>query len=312
MNSLAGKPRGGTAAANEPAGARRINLAGVYRWTKRLPLLPVALLAPLLVFGVFGPLIYPHEPHLLDLSRTCQPPAWVSGGEWSFPLGTDQLGRDLLSRLIEGARSSLLVGFFGALLSTFLGMVIGMAAGYFGGRTDQVVMRVVDTWMAIPGVFFTLMFVAAVRHAGVQGLGPIIVAISLTMWPQPARMVRAEVLTIKQLDYVALAKVTGASDARIMAKHLFPNVLNITVVMTSLGLGGAIMMESGLSFLGVGVQPPSTAWGSLISGSIAYMSSTWWIPTFAGIAITITILGANLFGDWVRDALDPRTRQSMR
>ena len=282
------------------------------RWSKRLPVLPLILLAPLLVFGIFGPLIYPHEPHLLDLTRTYQPPAWIPGGEWSYPLGTDQLGRDLLSRLIEGARASLLVGLFGALLSTFLGMVIGMAAGYFGGRTDQVIMRVVDIWMAIPGVFFTLMFVAATRQAGVQGLGPIILAISLTMWPLPARMVRAEVLTLKQLDFVALAKVTGASDARIMAKHLFPNVLNITIVMTSLGLGGAIMMESGLSFLGVGIQPPQTAWGTLISGSISYMSSAWWIPTFAGIAITITVLGANLFGDWVRDALDPRTRQSMR
>jgi peptide/nickel transport system permease protein len=289
-----------------------MGLAGAYRWAKRLPVLPLVLLAPLLLFGIFGPLIYPHEPHLLDLSRTYQPPAVLPGGEWSYPLGTDQLGRDILSRLIEGARASLMVGLFGALLSTFLGMIIGMAAGYLGGKTDQVIMRVVDAWMAIPGVFFTLMFVAAMRHAGIQGLGPIILAISLTMWPQPARMVRAEVLTIKQLDYVALARVTGASNARIMAKHLFPNVLNITVVMTSLGLGGAIMMESGLSFLGVGVQPPQSAWGSMISGSIAFMSSAWWMPTFAGIAITMTILGANLLGDWVRDALDPRTRQSMR
>jgi peptide/nickel transport system permease protein len=274
--------------------------------------LPLVLLAPLLVFGIFGPFIYPHEPHLLDLSRALQPPGWLPGGDWSYCLGTDQLGRDLLSRLIEGARASLLVGIFGALLSTFIGMIIGMAAGYFGGKTDQVIMRVVDTWMAIPGVFFTLMFVAVMRHAGVQGLGPIILAISLTMWPMPARMVRAEVLTLKQLDYVALAKVTGSSNSRIMAKHLFPNVLNTVVVMTSLGLGGAIMMESGMSFLGVGVLPPQTAWGTLISGSIAYMSSAWWMPTFAGIAITITVLGANLFGDWLRDALDPRTRQSMR
>jgi peptide/nickel transport system permease protein len=274
--------------------------------------LPLVLLAPLLVFGILGPFIYPHNPHLLDLSRSLQPPAWLPGGDWSYCLGTDQLGRDLLSRLIEGARASLLVGMFGALLSTFIGMIIGMAAGYFGGRTDQVIMRVVDIWMAIPGVFFTLMFVAVMRQAGVQGLSPIILAISLTMWPMPARMVRAEVLTLKQLDYVALARVTGSSDARIMTKHLFPNVLNITVVMTSLGLGGAIMMESGLSFLGVGIQPPQTAWGTLISGSIAYMSSAWWMPTFAGIAITMTILGANLFGDWVRDALDPRTRQSIR
>jgi peptide/nickel transport system permease protein len=214
--------------------------------------------------------------------------------------------------LIEGARASLLVGLFGALLSTFIGMVIGLIAGYFGGKIDQIIMRLVDTWMAIPGIFFTLMFVAVLRRAEIQGLAPIIIAIALTMWPMVTRMVRAEVLTLKQLDYVVLAKVTGSSNYRILIKHLFPNVLNTTVVMTTVGLGGAIMMESGMSFLGVGVLPPNTAWGTLISGSVTYMSSAWWIPTFAGIAITITILGANLFGDWLRDALDPRTRQTMR
>lgn len=291
---------------------RRIDSAGIYRWCKKLPLLPLLLMAPLVIFGIFGQWIYPHDPHLLDLSRTFQPPAWLTGGEWSYFLGTDNLGRDLLSRLIEGARASLLVGLFGAVISTFIGMVVGLVAGFFGGRIDQAIMRLVDMWMAIPGIFFTLMFVAVTRRAGVQGLAPIIIAIALTMWPQATRMIRAEVLTLKQLDYVTLAKVTGASNYRILTKHLFPNVLNTTVVLTSLGLGGAIMMESGLSFLGVGIQAPNTAWGSLISGSISYMSSAWWIPTFAGILITITILGANLFGDWLRDTLDPRTRQSMR
>ena len=277
-----------------------------------MPILPLLLLAPLLIFGIFGQWLYPHDPHLIDLTRTFQPPAWMSGGEISYLLGTDNLGRDLLSRLVEGARASLLVGFFGAVLSTFIGMVVGLIAGYFGGKTDQIIMRLVDMWMAIPGIFFTLMFVAVARRADIQGLLPIIIAIALTMWPQATRMVRAEVLTLKQLDYVALAKVTGSSNFRILRKHLFPNVLNITVVLTSLGLGGAIMMEAGLSFLGVGVQVPNTAWGTLISQSTTYMSSAWWIPTFAGIAITITILGANLFGDWLRDAFDPRTRQSMR
>jgi peptide/nickel transport system permease protein len=222
------------------------------------------------------------------------------------------MGRDLLTRLIEGARASLLVGLFGVLLSNFIGMVIGMAAGYFGGRTDQVVMRLVDTWMAIPGIFFTLMFVAAMRQAGIQGLAPIITAIAFTMWPMATRMVRAEILSLKQLDYVALAKVTGSSNFRIMRKHILPNIMNTMVVLTSIGLGGAIMMESGMSFLGVGVLPPQTAWGSLISKSSTYMGSAWWIPAFAGLAITVTILGANLFGDWLRDVLDPKTRQSVR
>ncbi len=275
-------------------------------------MLPLVLLAPLLVFGIFGPLLYPHDPHAINLSISLQPPGWLPGGDWSYLLGTDQMGRDLLTRLMEGARASLLVGVFGVLLSNFTGMVIGMSAGYFGGRTDQVVMRLVDTWMAIPGIFFTLMFVAVMRQAGIHGLTPIIIAIALTMWPMATRMVRAEILSLKQRDFVALAKVTGSSNLRIMRKHILPNVLNTMVVLTSVGLGGAIMMESGMSFLGVGVLPPDTAWGTLISQSSTYMASAWWIPTFAGLAITVTILGANLFGDWLRDVLDPRTRQSVR
>ncbi len=272
---------------------------------------PLILLAPLLVFGILGELIYPHDPHVVNFAIALQPPAWLPGGDWSYFLGTDQMGRDLLTRLIEGARASLLVGIFGVLISNFIGMVIGLVAGYFGGRTDQAIMRLVDVWMAIPGIFFTLMFVAVMRAAGIQGLLPIIIAIGLTMWPMCTRMVRAEVLSLKQLDYVTMAKVIGSSNFRILVKHLFPNVMNTIVVMTSVGLGGAIMMESGLSFLGVGVMPPQTAWGTLISNSVTYMSSAWWIPTFAGVALTMTILGANLLGDWLRDVLDPRTRQAL-
>lgn len=290
---------------------RQKDLARVWRWIRKLPVLPLILLAPLLVFGILGPLIYPHDPHAVNFPIALQPPAWQAGGDWSYVLGTDQMGRDLLTRLIEGAKASLLVGLFGVLLSNFIGMVIGLIAGYFGGKADQVTMRLVDTWMAVPGIFFTLLFVAVMRQAGIRGLTPIIIAIALTMWPMATRMVRAEVLSLKQRDYVALAKVTGSSNFRILRKHIFPNVLNTMVVLTSVGLGGAIMMESGLSFLGVGVQPPQTAWGTLIAGSITYMYSAWWIPTFAGLAITMTILGANLFGDWLRDALDPRTRQSI-
>jgi len=294
-----------------PLNRRPVNLAGAYRWVRKLPILPLLLLAPLLVCGTFGPLLYPHDPHAMDLSIALQPPAWQPGGDWSYVLGTDQMGRDLLTRLIEGARASLLVGLFGVLLSNLIGMAIGMVAGYFGGRADQVIMRLVDTWMAIPGIFFTLMFVAVMRQVGIRGLTPIIIAIAFTMWPMATRMVRAEILSLKQRDFVALARVAGASDFRIMRKHIFPNVMNTLVVLTSVGLGGAIMMESGLSFLGVGVQPPDTAWGSLISRSVTYMGTAWWIPAFAGLAITVTILGANLFGDWLRDVLDPKIRQTL-
>jgi peptide/nickel transport system permease protein len=313
MNRMGNESSGGvtTATRDVPLNVRRADSASAYRWLKKLPVLPLVLLAPLLVFGILGPLIYPHDPHVMNLSIALQPPAWRPGGDRSHLLGTDEMGRDLFTRLIQGARASLLVGLFGVLLSNFLGMVIGMIAGYFGGRTDQVVMRLVDTWMAIPGIFFTLMFVAAIRQAGIRGLTPIIIAIGLTMWPMCTRMIRAEILSLKQRDFVALARVAGASDLRIMRKHIFPNVMNTLVVMTSVGLGGAIMMESGLSFLGVGVQPPDTAWGTLISKSITYMGTAWWIPAFAGLAITVTILGANLLGDWLRDVLDPKIRQTL-
>ena len=294
-----------------PLHLRRRDFASVWRWGKRLPVLPLILLAPLLVFGILGPLLYLHDPHIPNFAIALQPPAWLSGGDWSYPLGTDQMGRDLLSRLIEGGRVSLWVGIFGVLISNFIGTVIGLVAGYFGGRTDQGIMRLVDVWMGVPGIFFTLMFVAVMRAAGIRGLLPVIIAIGITMWPMCARMVRAEVLAVKQLDYVAMARVMGSSNSRILVKHLFPNVMNTVVVLTSAGLGGAIMIESGLSFLGVGVVPPDTSWGMLIAQSTAYMSSAWWIPTFAGVVLIMTILGAHLLGDWLRDALDPRTRQSV-
>ena len=267
---------------------------------------------PLIIFGIFGPLMYLHDPHVPNLSIALQPPAWSAGGNWAYPLGTDQLGRDLLTRLIEGARASLLVAIFAVLISGAIGVFLGLLAGYVGGVADNIIMRLVDTWMAIPGIFFMLMLVATLRRAGISGLAPIIISISITAWVPYARMIRSETLSIKQRDFVSLAKVTGCSNARIMLNHLFPNVMNIVVVMATTQLGGAIMAEAGMSFLGVGVQPPNTAWGLMISESNKFMmSGVWWIPTFAGLLISLTILGSNLLGDWLRDALDPRTRQSM-
>jgi len=266
---------------------------------------------PLLIFGIFGTWIYPYDPHFMDLNSTLQPPAWVPGGDLSHILGTDQLGRDLFSRIIEGARPSLIVGFFGVVLSHFIGVIIGLIAGYLGGNVDQVMMRVVDTLTAIPGIFFMLLFVVIAREAGLHGLLPIIISLAFTMWFGVARMVRAEVLSVKQREFVDLAKVTGCNISRIIIRHIFPNTINTIIVMMTVGLGSAILAESGLSFLGVGVQPPDTAWGSLISDSTMYLATAWWIPTFAGLAISMTVLGTNLFGDWLRDALDPNIRQSL-
>ena len=207
----------------------------------------------------------------------------------------------------------MIVALFGVLFSGLIGIILGMIAGYVGGWADSVIMRIVDTWMAIPGIFFMLLLVAVLRRAGITGLAPIIISIAFNMWVPYARMVRGETLSLKQRDFISLAKVTGDSNTRIMFKHIFPNVLNTIVVMATTQLGGAIMAEAGMSFLGVGVQPPNTAWGLMIAESNKYITAgVWWIPTFAGVLITITILGSNLFGDWLRDTLDPRTRQSMK
>jgi len=284
----------------------------VARWVLKLPWLPIVLLAPLFIFGIFGPWMYPHDPQLIDLNRALQPPGFVPGGEWSYFLGTDQMGRDLLSVIIQGARASLLVAVFGVIISGIVGVLIGSLSGYFGGKVDAIIMRVVDAQLAIPNLFMVLMLVAVMRQLQMTGLIPIIVAIAVTMWVPYAAVARGEILSVKETDYVRLAKVTGCSNRRILFKHIWPNITNSLIVVTTAQLGTAVMAESGMSFLGIGVQPPNTAWGLLITQSVPYMSSAWWVPTFAGIAITITVLGANLLGDWLRDTLDPTLRRSAK
>lgn len=272
----------------------------------------MVLLAPLVIFGIFGPLIYPHDPRLIDLDRALQPPAFVSGGEWSYFLGTDQMGRDLLSVIIQGARASLLVAIFGVVIAGIVGVTIGSISGYFGSKVDALVMRVVDAQLAIPNLFMVLMLVAVMRQLDMTGLVPIIVALAVTLWVPYAVVARGEILTVRKTDYVRLARVTGCSNRRVLFRHVWPNVTNSLIVVTTAQVGMAVMAEAGMSFLGVGVQPPDTAWGLLISQSTQYMSSAWWVPTFAGIAITMTVLGANLLGDWLRDTLDPTLRRSAR
>jgi peptide/nickel transport system permease protein len=287
------------------------NVRQIFRWTKRAPIIYILFISPLILFGVFGPLLYTHDPHLIDLSRSLLPPAWMDGGNRSFILGTDQLGRDLFSRIVEGARSSLVVALSSVIFSGLIGISIGIISGFLGGRIDNLLMRITDAWMAIPPIFFLLMLVVSMRQIGIQGLSVIIVGITLTMWVPYAQIVRGETLSLKEQDFVVMARVTGCGTFRILTKHILPNVLNTIVIISTGMLGGAIMAEAGATFLGVGIQPPNTAWGMLIAESSTYISSTWWIPTFSGLAITLTILGFNLLGDWLRDVMDPRTSRSI-
>lgn len=230
----------------------------------------------------------------------------VQGGSTKFLLGTDHLGRDVLSRVIFGARISLLVSIVTLAVGGSIGVTMGLAAGWYGGVVDEFLMRLVDIKLAIPLILIALVLVITLG----QSLWIIVTVLCLFIWPRFARQVRGEVLQLKHMDYVALAKVSGASTARILFIHIFPGTINTLIVVATLQVGIVILLESTLSFLGAGVPPPTPAWGSMVAdGRDKLAGGVWWISTFPGVAIMITVMSLNLFGDWLRDTLDPRLRQ---
>lgn len=227
-------------------------------------------------------------------------------GSTKFLLGTDHLGRDVLSRVIYGARISLLVSIVTLAVGGSIGVVMGLAAGWYGGVIDEILMRLVDIKLAIPLILIALVLVITLG----QSLWIIVTVLCLFIWPRFARQVRGEVLQLKHMDYVSLAKVSGASTARILFIHVFPGTINTLIVVATLQVGIVILLESTLSFLGAGVPPPTPAWGSMVAdGRDKLAGGVWWISTFPGIAIMLTVMSLNLFGDWLRDTLDPRLRQ---
>ena len=227
------------------------------------------------------------------------------GGSTKFLLGTDHLGRDLLSRVIHGARISLIVSLVTLGVGGILGVILGLTAGWYGGWTDELLMRLVDIILSLPLILVALVLVVAVG----QSLEIIVVVLALWIWPRFARMVRGEVLQLKTMDYVALARVAGASTWRILFKHLFPGTTNTLIVVATLQVGIVILVEATLSFLGAGVPPPEPAWGSMVADGRDRLTDAWWIATVPGAAILLTVMALNLFGDWLRDKLDPRLRQ---
>ena len=227
------------------------------------------------------------------------------GGSSEYLLGTDGLGRDILSRILYGARISLIVAVVTLGIGGTLGTTLGLLAGWYGGVVDEVIMRLVDIMLAIPVILIALVFVVALEPS----FKIIILVLALTIWPRFARLIRAEVLSLKTMDYVALAQVAGASTPRIVFKHLFPGVVNTLIVLASLQVGIVILLESTLSFLGAGVPAPTPAWGSMVDHGRDRVAIGWWISAMPGIAIMLTVLSLNLLGDWLRDALDPRLRQ---
>ena len=228
------------------------------------------------------------------------------GGGWARPLGTDKLGRDLLSRMIHGARYSVYVALAVIGIAGVIGTMLGIISGYFGGSVDYVISRIIDVFMALPGILILLVLVVVIG----PGVKALIIVITGLLWSRYARLVRGEVLGMKTQDYVARARVTGASHIRIMTRHIFPNVLNSLVILTTLQVGYVIIIESSASFLGAGIPRPTPSWGSIVAdGRDLIIQTAWWISLFSGLAIVLTVLSVNLLGDWLRDKLDPKLRQ---
>ena len=284
-------------------GGGRITRA--YQWFRRWPVIPVAIALTLIVVAIFAELVSPHDPLSGDTYDRNEPPVWAEEGSSKFLLGTDHIGRDVLSRMIFGARVSLIVAVTVLIAGAALGTLVGLVAGYMGGIVDEVLMRLVDFVFALP--FIVVALVASVVWGA--SLELVIILLSLFTWAPFARQVRAESLQLKTMDYVALARVAGASGFRITVRHILPGVVNTVMVLSSLQVGSLILTESVLSFLGVGIPPPQPSWGSMVAEGRQYISSAWWISFFPGFAILLIVFSMNFFGDWLRDKLDPRLRQ---
>jgi peptide/nickel transport system permease protein len=272
---------------------------------KRAPVIPLAIIALIVLTALLANILTPYSPTDISLSERLRPPFWEQGGSLAHPLGTDPMGRDLLTRMIYGARVSLVVGFLGLFVGGGVGAALGMIAGYTGGRVDTFLMRVVDATLAFPIILFAILLVVILGGS----LVTVIIAVALVLWARYARVIRGEVLSLRERDFVAQARIAGCSPGRIILVHIFPNVLNTLVVLLSLQVGWVIIVEASLSFLGAGVPPPTPTWGSMIAEGRDYIASAWWVSFFPGLAILMTVLAFNLCGDWLRDALDPTMRQ---
>jgi len=262
----------------------------------------MAMAGALIVFGMFvlatiGPLVS-SDPGAIDISMRLQSPSW------GHPLGTDDLGRDVLVRILYGARISLLVGFVAVGIATFIGILLGAMAGYYGRWIDVVIMRFVDIMLCFPSFFLILAVIAFLEPS----IWNIMIIIGLTGWMGVARLVRAEFLSLRERDFVLAARAIGAHDARIIFRHILPNALSPVLVSATLGVAGAILTESALSFLGIGVQPPTPSWGNMLIAGKQTLGTAWWLSVFPGLAILITVLGYNLLGEGIRDAMDPRIK----
>ncbi len=272
---------------------------------RRYPVIPAGIVVFIFFVAVFAPLLAPHDPEQGSLRERNTPPAWEDEGTTKYLLGTDPQGRDMLSRLIFGARISLMVAAIVLTGGVVGGTLVGLVAGWYGGNVDEMLMRFVDFTFAIPFILVALVVVIVLG----QSLTVIILLLVIFSWNSFARQIRAEALKLKTETYIEAAQIAGASTSRIFIRHLLPGVLSTLMVMTSLRVGGLILTESVLSFLGVGIPPPTPAWGVMVAGGRTYVETAYWVSLFPGLAIMLVVMSFNFLGDWLRDFLDPRLRQ---
>jgi peptide/nickel transport system permease protein len=270
------------------------------------PLIPLLILIALVLTAVFADVLAPHDPTVGNLRYRYRPPVWLERGTTDFILGTDHIGRDVLSRLIYGSRISLFVAVTAVLIAGSIGTTLGIISGFRGGWIDQVVMRLTDAWLALPAVSFAILLAALTKPSEWN----VAIILGVVYWTRYARVIRGEVLSLKERDFVRLATVAGCSRARMMWIHIVPNIANSAIVLATLQLGVAIIAEATLSFLGVGVAPPKPAWGLMLAeGKAGLMAGYWWLSVFPGVCIMLIVLSANLIGDWFRVWSDPQLRQ---
>jgi peptide/nickel transport system permease protein len=257
--------------------------------------------------ALLAPWLAPRDPVKADLTARLIPPFFQKGGNWNHPLGTDPIGRDVLSRIIYGARISLIVGFVSTFVGFIIGGILGLLSGYFGGKTDSLITKMMDIQLSFPFILFAI-FVVGV-------LGPnlinVIIICGVTRWVMFARVIRGEVLSIREKEFIEAARGIGCSTPRILIRHVFPNIISSVLVLATLNLGTIIVLESTLSFLGLGVQPPTPSWGNMLNDGKAYMVQAWWITALPGIAIMLVVLSANMIGDYLSDLVNPYSKQLM-
>jgi peptide/nickel transport system permease protein len=278
------------------------------RGPRRLPGISVIVAMGLLVIAVLlavvPQIIARSDPLRVDVTRRLLPPVWLAGGSVSNPLGTDQLGRDILSRIIHGARVSVFVAIAAVGTAGIIGITLGVASGFFGGWVDRVSMRIADVQLAFPAILLAIALAAVLG----PGFWKVVIVLTATGWVNFARVVRGAALTLRGQEFVEAARGIGARPSRIVIRHIIPNLLGPTVVIATLELARVIIVEASLGFLGLGVQPPTPSWGNMLSDARNYVATAWWLSTFPGLAIALTCLSVNLVGDWIRDTLDPRLR----